>query len=49
MKISFQCLYCGAKNYTTDNEIDEYIQCEKCKGLHDIKINEDGEIIIEEF
>lgn len=49
MKISFECLYCRTKNYTTDTEIEEYIECSKCQGLHDIEINDDGEIIVEEF
>ena len=49
MKISFECLYCGEKNYIDDTLLDEYIDCESCGELHDIEINDEGEVIVEEF
>lgn len=49
MDINFKCLYCGAKNKTTDMLIEEYVECERCSGLHDIEINDENEVVVVEF
>lgn len=49
-EIKFKCLYCGKENITTDMiALDDYVACEKCRGLHDIEINDNNEIVVEEF
>ena len=50
MKIKYLCLYCGAENFT--NEVtsqEDYCKCVECGGLHDIEIEDDGEVIVNEF
>lgn len=50
MEIKFQCLYCGAENTTKDIYAEEYyISCEECNGLHDIEVDDNGEVSVVEF
>lgn len=50
MEIEYQCLYCGESNTTTELIAQEdYCECISCGGLHDIELEEDGEVIVNEF
>jgi len=47
--IIYKCPYCGTINEVNTEEIDEYVNCSNCDGLVDVEIDDDGNIVAEEF
>lgn len=47
--IEYNCEYCFHKNIAYLDCLDEYQFCVNCDGIHDIEVDENGEVKIEAF